>query len=133
MSCFVTPLSALQNAGFVWLPEHGRANHTFPFLESNAINISRTRTVQLGVLGDMGEMIHYPALLFSIVQVNPIQEAFIRKEMTHDFSTPMWRFVKGGHEDRLAVLLASLLFMNFVLVVSILLIFSVISVNERHG
>lgn len=81
----------------------------------------------------MGEMIHYPALLFSIVQVNPIQEAFIRKEMTHDFSTPMWRFVKGGHEDRLAVLLASLLFMNFVLVVSILLIFSVISVNERHG
>lgn len=64
-SCFVTPLSALQNAGFVWLPEHSKANHTFPFLESNAINISRTRTVQLGVLGELGEMIHYPALCYS--------------------------------------------------------------------
>lgn len=40
--------------------------------------------------------------------------------------------MKGSPEDLLTKLLASFVFMNFVLVVSILLIFSVTSINERR-
>lgn len=70
-------------------------------------------------------MIRGPALCYS-----PLSELTLSK--THDFSTPVWRFMKGSPEDRLTMLLASFVFMNFVLVVSILLIFSVTSINESR-
>lgn len=121
-SCFTVFPSVPQKASFVLLPANYRANDTFPFIE-HAVSVPLTHAaVRCGGRKTQPGSVHSHCP----------RRAHKQGEDALDHSMLMQRFMTGSPEDRLEMLVASSLFMNFVLVVnkSVDFLF-VVSLNKR--